>query len=87
MIRRMYSVFDDAAKAFATPFFMPTDAMATRAFVDAMQKDENLSKYPKDYSLYRIGEFDDARGTLSHEERPIPVMSGFEAKNYQEDNK
>ena len=81
----MYSVYDEATQAFATPFFLPTDASAKRAFTDAVMQDQNISKYPKDYSLFRIGEFDDNPGTLTHEERPVPIMAGFEAANAAKD--
>ena len=51
MIRKMYSVYDEAAQAYATPFFLNTDEQAKRGFIDAVQKDENLNCYAKDYSL------------------------------------
>lgn len=69
----IYSIYDDKAQIFATPFYMHNDAMATRAFVNLVQ-DENstVSRNPEDYRLYHLGTFNDQDGV--HQSLEIPKL-------------
>ena len=61
----VYSIFDVAAGAYARPFFLQSDAAALRAFGDeAVGADNPISAHPEDYSLFRIGYWDDNKGKL-----------------------
>lgn len=66
----VYSVFDSKLAVFELPFFMGTDPAAIRGFTDAVNdsRPENpylkWNRHPEDYSLYRVGEFDDSIGKL-----------------------
>lgn len=61
----VYSVYDLKAKAFLTPFFLPQDAMAVRALIDAVgDPGHQFAKHPEDYQLFRLGSFDDGLGVL-----------------------
>ena len=62
----VYAIYDDAARAFATPFFMHNDGLAIRAFMDNVnsQEENNLSKHPDQFTLYKIAEWDDNAGEL-----------------------
>jgi len=56
----MFSVFDVKAAVFGTPFFMPREAAAIRAFGDlANDLQTMVGKHPEDFILYHIGDFDD----------------------------
>lgn len=60
-----YCVFDSKVEAYLTPFFMRADGEATRACQQAMSDpNHNFCRYPADYTLFRVGEFDDASGRL-----------------------
>lgn len=62
----VYSVYDLKAKAFLSPFFLPQDAMAVRALIDAVEDpNHQFAKHPEDYQLFRLGQFDDELGVLS----------------------
>lgn len=63
---RMYAVYDRKATVFARPFCSPNDAMAKRSF-EAAKLDSNteLSKFPQDFGLYLLGEFDDDSGEIT----------------------
>lgn len=51
----MYSVYDQVADSFITPFFLPNDEMAKRTFTDTVNDLNHLfNKNPGDYSLYRV---------------------------------
>lgn len=61
----VYSVFDRKAAVFARPFVAPNDAMAVRSFLAARQDPSTeLAKFPEDFSLHRLGSFDDDTGEL-----------------------
>lgn len=61
MITKMFSIFDSKAAVYGTPFFMANSAMAIRAFTDLVNDPNSMcAKHPEDFSLFYIGEFDDA---------------------------
>jgi hypothetical protein len=62
----VYSIFDSAAKAYTSPFFMHNDGLAIRAFQDNVnaEQENNISKHPDQFTLFRIGEFDDSTGEI-----------------------
>lgn len=75
----VYSIFDNAAGAFMQPFFMVNDGMAVRAFSDtANTADSSIKAHPDQFSLYRVGTWNDASGYLEPEDPPIRVIHGFE---------
>ena len=65
MIVSIYSLFDTKAKAYAQPFFSLNDETAVRATAHLVNtKDHEISHYVEDYSIYKIGEFDDETGKI-----------------------
>ena len=59
------SVYDKAVDAYMRPFFCKTEGEAVRMFEDICLDDtQPLGKHPEDYSLYRIGVFDDHSAVL-----------------------
>ena len=62
----VYSIFDSAAKAYTSPFFMHNDGLAIRAFQDNVnaEQENNISKHPDQFTLFKIGEFDDSTGEI-----------------------
>lgn len=62
---KVYSVFDSKVEAFMTPFFMRADGEAVRACIQASRDaSHNFSKHSADYTLFRVGEFDDGNGRV-----------------------
>ena len=62
---KCYTVFDAAASAFITPFFLPTDAMAIRVFKDSANDPTHMfCRHAQDYELYRIGDFNPNNGVV-----------------------
>lgn len=62
---KVYSVYDEKALVYGLPTCFSTDGLALRAFADLVQNpNSNVHKYPGDFKLYRIGEFNDASGEL-----------------------
>ncbi len=64
----IYSIFDTASGLYSRPFFDGADASATRAFQDLVSDPEHpVGKHPEDYSIFRVGLWDDNNGLLTNE--------------------
>lgn len=75
MKTNMYCVFDSKAAVYGVPFFMVNDAMAIRSFGDLANDDRTLvGKHPEDFTLYRVGYFDDSTG-VSQSCEPIAMVT------------
>ena len=56
----VYTVFDSKVGAYLQPFFMRGDGEAIRAMQEtASNVQSNFHKYAADYTLFRIGEYED----------------------------
>lgn len=61
----IYAIYDKAVNAYMRPFFLQADGQAMRAFGDmANDKDHDIGRHPEDFSLFRIGSFDDNSGEI-----------------------
>lgn len=83
MTLRIYSVHDVKAGTFATPFFVPTEGLARRAFVDLCRDTRTtISQHPEDFALFYLGEFIQESGEVRYPEalQPVSVMTGLEAR-------
>jgi len=59
----------DKKIGFDVPFTMPNEGAAIRSFGEACKnKESNLAKYPEDFELFSIGEFDTATGEIKPNE-------------------
>lgn len=65
MKQNAYTIKDAKSNTYGVPFFSVNDGTASRSFTQAAQ-DENttISQFPEDYSLYKLGEFDDQSGEI-----------------------
>ncbi len=62
------------------PFFLGADAQAVRAFSDICEDAEHpVAQHPDDYSLCRVGGFDDQDGKI-YEERVQVLTNGLAMK-------
>ena len=60
-----YAIFDKGVQAYMRPFFMQADGQAMRLFGDmSVDAEHDIGKHPEDYSLFRIGEYDESSGEL-----------------------
>ena len=58
---KIFAIYDSKAEAYLQPFFMPARGQAIRAFTEAVNdKSTNFYKHAEDYTLFEIGEYDDA---------------------------
>ena len=78
----VYSVYDSKAEAFLPPFFLPMEGQALRIFQNtANNKDHDFGRNPMDYTLFKLGEFDDDNGLLVPLTTPKNLGSAEEHKN------
>jgi len=67
----IFSVYDLKAKAYLPPFFLPKEEMAVRVFTDCVNDPTHqFSKHPNDYTLFKLGDFNDDTGELFPESIP-----------------
>lgn len=80
---QVFAVYDNVAKAYATPFYMQNKGMAIRAFADNINATEEnqLSKHPENFSLYQVATWDDQKGLVTPVERPVLVVTANEVRN------
>lgn len=65
----VYTIFDTASGAYMRPFFAQSDGQALRSFKDiANDTEHEIGRHPEDYSLHRIGVYDDNKGALTPED-------------------
>lgn len=77
MVVKMYSLLDGKGKVYSKPFYANNDGEALRSFAEAVNnKDLVCGKYPEDFSLFRVGEWDDNTGMLS----PADIIPVYIAK-------
>lgn len=75
---RAYSIYDKKVQAYHAPFFAATDGAATRNFQDlATDNNTTVGRHPADYSLYFVGEFDDAAAKLEGPSGPLHVVDAI----------
>lgn len=67
----MYSIYDEKANVFNTPFFAVSDGVAVRQFTDLVADNRSVvCAHPEDFSLYRCACFDDVSALVTPE---LPV--------------
>lgn len=67
----VFSIRDNKASAFGTPFFQQTRGVALRSFLDlARDSKSTIAQHPDDYSLFEVGSFDLESGKLSSHDTP-----------------
>jgi len=74
MQTNIYSVFDSKAQTFCRPFFSNNDQTAMRDFASAAN-DHNLDigRHPTDFTLFRLGSFQDVTGLITIEATPVSL--------------
>lgn len=81
MADKVFAIYDVKASAYLRPFFMPTVGMAVRAIADCMlDRAHQFSRHPADFTLMKIGEFDDNAGVITAHASPIPVKTCLEIR-------
>ena len=81
MKRPVYAI-RDAATGFGSPFIDVNDASARRNFAFAVNNNgDTMSFAPKDYDLYKLGEFNHESGAFDLLPCPVMVVAGTSVFN------
>ncbi len=75
----LLSVYDAAADRYMDLYCAPTIEFGIRGFREACgQEGHQFTKFPEDYSLWHVGQFDGATGVVSeHAPRKIAHAQSF----------
>lgn len=85
MVSKVYTVYDSKVEAYLPPFMAQTKGHAVRMFSDEVNNEQSaLHRHPEDYTLFEIGEFDDAKGVYSMHEAKQPLGTALEFKKQME---
>ena len=76
----IYSIYDSAAKAYMSPFFMHNHGLAIRAFSDQVNAttDNQIKNHPEQFTLFHIAEYNDENGHIEPLDTPKPLGKGNE---------
>jgi len=71
----VFAIYDNAAAAYMTPFYLPSAGLAVRAFTDMANDPKSMvGRHPSDYCLYEMGIFNDSTGKHSQEKPPTEII-------------
>lgn len=80
MLHKMFSVRDSKAETFHPPIYVKTHGEAERNFHATVNNEETtIGRYPDDYDLYYIGEYDDQTGKIKSE-TPQHIVKAVQLK-------
>lgn len=76
MKTNVYAIRDLKGGIFCEPFVQNTHGVAERAFSELLRNPQSLlHKYPEDYQLFQIGEYDDNSGLITSLKAPLHICS------------
>lgn len=75
--------YRDVKCGFMPPQCDQNDAAAIRGFSYAVNNNNLMNFAPKDYDLYKVGEFDVEKGIIEALDVPVIIASGYSV--YQEE--
>lgn len=71
----LYTIYDEKAQTFGTPWPSHTHGSAERALRESMgQPDSPHGKFPEDFSLYCVGSFDELTGAILVNDGPPALI-------------
>lgn len=78
---KMYAIRDSKAEAFHPPFYKGTHGEAERDFRNLINDSQSQpSKYPEDFDLYYVGEWDRLSGKVQPLDTPQHIIKGVQLK-------
>lgn len=78
--KMLFAVRDNKAGYFMSPFCAVSAGYAERAFIDACNDSRTeLSKHPEDYTLYRLGHYNELTGEV--DSSVLSLINGLQAVN------
>lgn len=79
----IFSILDEKTKVFSAPFFMVSTGAALRALNDLVNDTKTLvSRYPSDFKLYNLGEFEDDKAGFKLLPQPVFIAHASDYVKY-----
>lgn len=76
---KVFTVYDSKAKAYMQPFFQNSVGEALRAWDTSVNDSQTMfNKYPADFTLFQIAEYDDEIGQYNNLEVKTNLGNGLE---------
>ncbi|QCS36658.1 nonstructural protein [Capybara microvirus Cap3_SP_578] len=75
----LYGIQDVKSSSFVNFIVADSDVIIKRGFISCLASDSDLSRFPEDFSLFRLGSVNDSTGFLSPEMTPVLIMTAVEA--------
>lgn len=81
-MHKLYAVRDVKSESYGPPMQAPKDGIAIRGFGEGCSDPRSdLNKYPTDYMLYELGEYDPNSGQIMPLSTPRFIISATEVLN------
>ncbi len=79
MILKVFSVYDSKVESFFKPFYSQTKGEAIRSFTEiSNDKQSQIGKYPEDFTLFELGDYDDSNASFKLLDTPKSVGLAIE---------
>lgn len=79
---KAFSIRDQKGEIFHTPFFKKTHGEAERDFAQLVKDGQStISKFPEDFDLYYVGDYDDQTGLFKSLDTPRHVTKAAMVQN------
>ncbi|AXL15215.1 nonstructural protein [Microviridae sp.] len=79
MMMKLFAVKDVKTEAYANPWCVRTEAVAIRGFAQACEdKETDWHKFPDDFSLYELGDYNPESGIINGHADPKRLCSASE---------
>lgn len=84
MILKAYAVRDTKSEIYNAPFFQKTHGEAERSFKQLANDTQSMvGRYPEDFDLYYVGEYDDQTGKFKANAAPEHIIKAVELRDRQ----
>lgn len=82
MILKIFAIYDDAVKEYTGPIPHKTPAEAERFFKSQVNNPQNgnLHKFPENFTLFEMGDYDTEQGTLRGLTTPHSIVKAVSLK-------
>lgn len=75
MITILYSIYDSKAGIYNKPFYLLNNAVAMRTAIDLLSDpNTDVGRHPEDFTLFKIGTYDDNTGQVAQLSTLEPVI-------------
>lgn len=76
---KVFTCYDCKVESYGNPFFMKTKGEAIRGFAEVSNDEKSqIAKYPEDFTLFELGEYDDSNGKFVLHSTPISIGKAIE---------